>query len=260
LVVVVGEGTRVIPVDFTGRRPDPMGPGGPCRDKLRGLQVMLDRTWTALQRRRRQRPAPLVVADRWCGDSKRLTHVARYQGGTMLVEGKRPDVFQRPDGRQVTGREWLSRRDWPWRDSPQVPRLRAVRLTAPSPTSGQVTVVLVDDPSQGRDSRLCPATPITAPRLLRAWKRRSGMAHHCRRLTHLLATEACQVHGEDAYDGHLVLRLLAGMVLLYTARMVLKGQVTREEMVFSLTHHWRFLNSRTLDLHALSWEISLEAA
>jgi hypothetical protein len=62
------------------------------------------------------------------------------------------------------------------------------------------------------------------------------MAHHCRRLTHLLATEACQVHGEDAYDGHLVLRPLAGMALLYTARMLLKGRVTMEEIVFSLKH------------------------
>ncbi len=56
LVVVVGEGTLVIPVDFTVRRPDPMGPGGPCRDKLRWLQVMLDRTWTA--RRRCSCPPP----------------------------------------------------------------------------------------------------------------------------------------------------------------------------------------------------------
>ena len=247
LVVVVGEGTLVIPVDFTVRRPDPVGPGGPCRDKLRWLQVMLDRTWTALRRLRLQLPAPLVVADSWFGDSKIRTHMALYQGGTMLVEGKRTYVFQLHDGRQVTGRELRSRSDWPWRDSPQVPRLRSVRLTATSPTYGQVTVVIVDDPSQGRYYLLCPATPVTAPRLIRAWKRRSWIAHHFRLLKHLLATEACQVHGEDAYDGHLVLRLVAGMVLLYTARMLLKGRVTMEEIVFSLKHHWRFLTSKTLE-------------
>jgi hypothetical protein len=47
-----------------------------------------------------------------------------------------------------------------------------------------------------------------------------------------LATEACQAQTEDAYDGHLVLRRLAGLVLLYTARVVLKGQVTTEEVLF----------------------------
>jgi hypothetical protein len=35
LVVVIGEGKLVVPVDFAIRRPDPQGPGAPCRDKLR---------------------------------------------------------------------------------------------------------------------------------------------------------------------------------------------------------------------------------
>lgn len=101
---------------------------------------------------------------------------------------------------------------------------------------------------------------MTAPRLIRAWKRRSCIEHHFRLLKHLLATEACQVHREDAYYGHLVLRLLAALVLLYTARLLCKGRVTMEEIVFSLKHHWRFLNSKNLELHGLSWNLSLEAA
>jgi hypothetical protein len=48
--------------------------------------------------------------------------------------------------------------------------------------------------------------------------------------------------------------------LLYTARRLLKGRVTMEEIVFSLKHHRRFLNSKTLELQALSRDISLEAA
>jgi site-specific DNA recombinase len=51
----------------------------------------------------------------------------------------------------------------------------------------------------------------------------------------------------DASYGHLVLRLWAGLVLLYTARFPLKGWVTMEEMVFSLNHHWRFLTSELLE-------------
>src|SRR4029453_9164379 len=34
LVMVIGEGKLVVPVDFAIRRPDPTGPGAPCRDKL----------------------------------------------------------------------------------------------------------------------------------------------------------------------------------------------------------------------------------
>src|SRR4029450_12955593 len=34
LVVVVGEGKLIVPVDFAVRRPDSTGPGAPCRDTL----------------------------------------------------------------------------------------------------------------------------------------------------------------------------------------------------------------------------------
>jgi hypothetical protein len=259
-LVVIGEGKLLIPVDFTVRRPDPVGPGRPCRDKLPWLQVLLDRTYTALQRRGLAVPAPLVVAESWLGDSKLLAHVAHHQRGTVGVEGKRTDVFQLSDGRRVTGQELLTQVDWPWRDSLQLPRRRYVRLTATSPTFGSVTVVIVKEPSQAGSDLLCQATPLTAPRLIRAWKRRNGIEHHVRTLKHLLATEAWQVQGEETYDGHLVLRLLAGLVLLYTARRLLKGRVTMEGIVFSLKHHWRFLTSKDLELHGLSWGLSLEAA
>lgn len=169
-------------------------------------------------------------------------------------------MFQLPDGRRVKGRDLLTQVDWPWRDSAQRPGVRYVRLIAMNPTYGRVTVVIVDEPGEDRYYLLCLATAMTAPRLIRAWKRRSWIEHHFRLLKHLLAAEACQVHGEDAYYGHLVLRLLAALVLLYTARILCKGRVTMEEMVFSLKHHWRFLNSKDLELHGLSWNLSREAA
>jgi hypothetical protein len=62
-----------------------------------------------------------------------------------------------------------------------------------------VTVVIVDELGQDRYNLLCRATSMTAPRLIRAWKRRSWIEHHFRLLKHLLATETCQVHGEAAY-------------------------------------------------------------
>jgi hypothetical protein len=260
LVVVIGDGKLVVPVDFVVRRPDPVGPGRPCRDKLTWLQVMLDRTWAVLQRRCQRLPVPLVVADSWFGDSALLGHVHTYQQGTLVVEGKRRYVFSMPDGRRVTGEDLRTRPDWPWRESPQAPGLRYARLTATSTTYGRVTLVLVDKPGEDRFYLLCQETLITAPRLIRAWSRRSWIEHTFRTLKHLLAAEACQVRTEDAYYGHLVLRLLAGLVLLYTTRFRLKGRVTMEEIVFSLKHHWRFLSSEPLEFHALSWDLNLEAA
>jgi hypothetical protein len=68
-----------------------------------------------------------------------------------------------------------------------------------------------------------------------------------------LATESCQVHSEDAYYGHLVLRLMGCFVLFYTSRVICKGQLTMEEIIFSLKHYWRFVDSAALELQGLSW-------
>src|SRR4030095_3230115 len=115
-----------------------------------------------------------------------------------------------------------------------------VRLLATSPTYGQVTVVIVDEPGQDRFSLLCLKTERGGPQLIRRWRRRSWIEFVFRTLKHLLVTEACQVHSEDAYYGPLVLRLMASFVLFYHARVRCKGRLTMEEMIFSLKHYWRF--------------------
>ena len=124
LVVVVGDGKRVVPVDFVIRRPHPVGPGHPSRDQLTWLRGMRDRTWTVLPRRCQARPVPWVGADRWWGDAALLAHVRPSQPGALVVAGKRRYVVSLPDGRRVTGADLRTRLDWPWRDSPQAPGLR----------------------------------------------------------------------------------------------------------------------------------------
>ena len=60
------------------------------------------------------------------------------------------------------------------------------------------------------------------------------------------------MHSEDAYYGHLVLRVMASFVLFYTSRVVCKGRLTLEEIIFSLKHCWRFVDLEPLGLQVLS--------
>src|SRR5437667_3979585 len=103
LLVVIGDGRLVVPVDFAIRRPDPKGPGGPCRDKLTWARLMLDERLTAFRRRGVDLPPPMVVADSWFSDSKLMQHVHDAHHGTVLVEGKGSYIFTLADGRRVKG-------------------------------------------------------------------------------------------------------------------------------------------------------------
>ena len=260
LVVVIGEGKLVVPVDFAIRRPDPTGPGAPCRDKLHWMQGMLDGRVAAFRRRGVALPPPMVVADSWFSDSKLMRHLARTHEGTLLVEGKSTYVFTLPDGRQVKGSDLQQASDWPWRYSEQVPGVRYARLRATSSTYGTVTLIVVSEPREEQFYVMCMDTAISGPRLIRAWKRRHWIEHCFRTLKHLLATGACQAHSEDAYYGHLVLRLMGCFVLFYTSRVICKGRLTMEEIIFSLKHYWRFVDSEPLELKALSQGMDEKAA
>jgi DDE superfamily endonuclease len=252
LLVVLGEGTLVVPVDFAVRRPDPKGPGAHCRSKLGWAQVMLDESIAALSRRGLDLPELLVVADSWFSDSKLMTYVAHRHHGTVLVQGKTTYTFTLADGQKVKGADLVEQATWPWRQSLHAPGCRYARLQAMSPTYGAVTLILVDKPRQDRFYMFCLASNIPATRLLRVWSHRHLIEQVFRTLKSLLATDACQVHNEDAYYGHLVLRLIACFVLYYTSRVIFKGHVTMDEMVFNLKHHWSSVNCQQLELYGLS--------
>jgi hypothetical protein len=260
LVVVIGDGKLVVPVDFAIRRSNPQGPGRPCQDKLHWLQGMLDGRVAALRRRGVELSPPMVVADSWFSDSKLMRHVATTHQGTFLVEGKSTYVFALPDGRQVNGHDLQQHREWPWRHSPQVPGVRYARLRATSQTYGAVTIIMVNEPGVDQFYLLCLDTAISGPRLIRAWKRRWWIEYCFRTLKHLLAAGASQVHREEAYYGHLALRLIGCLVLFYTSRVICKGRLTMEEIIFSLKHYWRFVDSEALELKALSQGMDEKAA
>jgi ribonuclease I len=71
-------------------------------------------------------------------------------------------------------------------------------------------------------------------------------------LKHLLATGACQAHSEEAYYGHMVLCLMGCFVLFYTSRVVCKGRLRLQEIIFSLKHYMRFVDCEAFELKALS--------
>jgi hypothetical protein len=231
LLVVIGDGRLVVPVDCARRRPDPIGPGAPCRDKLRWARGLLDERLAALRRRGFVLPPPIVVADSWLSDSKRMQPVHKAHQGTVLVEGTQSSVFTLADGQPVKGSDLIHGEGGPWRQHPWEPRVRYVRLRATSPTYGKVTVVIVDEPDQDRFSLLCLETTRSAPPLIRRWRRRTWIAFVFRTLKHLLATEACQRRSEDAYYGHLVLRLMGSFIVFSTSRVSCKGRLTMEEII-----------------------------
>jgi hypothetical protein len=252
LLVVVGDGRLVVPVDFAIRRPDPVGPGAPCRDKLHWARVMLEERLAAFRRRGVHLPPPMLVADSWFSDSKLMQYVGAQHQGTVLVQGKQSYTFILAKGHKVKGGDFIHGEGWQWRQSPWEAGVSYVRLRATSPTYGQVTIVIVDEPGQDRFYLLCLETTLSAPQLIRRWRRRTWIAFVFRTLKHLLATEACQVRSEDAYYGHLVLRLMASFVLFYTSRVICKGRSTMEEIIFHMKHYWRFVDLEALELQALS--------
>jgi hypothetical protein len=247
LLVVSGDGRLVIPVDFAMRRPDPVGPGAPCRDKLSWARGMLDACVAAFGRRGVQLPAPMVVADSWLSDSKLRQYVGAQHHGILLVEGTPSSTFILADGQKVKGCDFIQGAGGQWQPSPWEAGVSYVRLRATSPTYGPVTIVIVDEPGQDRFSLLCMETTLRAPQLLRRWRRRTWIAFVFRTLKHLLATEACQVHSENAYYGHLVLRLIGSFILFYPSRVICKGRLTMEEIIFCMKHYWRFVDLEALE-------------
>jgi hypothetical protein len=152
-----------------------------------------------LRRRGLARPAPLVVAESWLSDAQVMAHVAGMSQGTFLVQGQHASTLYRADGHKVKGADVVhDATAWPWCPSRPAPDWRYARLRATSPTSGQGTLLLVDKPRAARFSLFCLASDVPATRWRRVWARRHLLEPVCRTLKSLLATDACQVHSEEA--------------------------------------------------------------
>ncbi len=234
------------------RRPNPKGPGRRCQDKLTLTQKMLDERLAAFAKRGVALPPPMVAADSWFSDSKLMRWVADAHQGTLLVQGKRSYTFTLEDGRKVHGSDLVKPANWAWQRSLHAPGCRYVRLRARSRTYGQVLLIVVDKPGEKPFYLISMSLTVPVTRLIRAWNQRHWIEQMSRLLKHLLATDACQARSEDAYYGHFVLRLIAALVLFYTSRVIFKGHVTMEEMVFTLKHHWMMVDHKPFELYAIA--------
>jgi hypothetical protein len=147
-------------------------------------------------------------------------------------------------------------------------RLAAGRTAAPAAAMGDsrsrpstpASGTRAGDDGANQKHTMSPHKRDATQRLLRAWKRRHWIEYCFRTLKHLRATGACQVHNEDAYYGHLVLRLMGRLVLFYTSRVMCKGRLMMEEIIFSSKHYRRFVDCEALELKALSQGVDEKAA
>ncbi len=114
LLVVLGDGKLIIPVDFAIRRPNPKGPGARCQDKLHLTQKMLDERLAAFAKRGVTLTPPMVVADSWFSDSKLRRWVAQAHQGTLLVQGKSHYTFALENGQKVKGSDLVKVDNWVW--------------------------------------------------------------------------------------------------------------------------------------------------
>jgi hypothetical protein len=133
-LVVVGAGRLVVPVDGARRRPDPVGPGAPCRDTLTWARVRRDERVAACGRRGLALPAAMGVADSGFGDSTLMPPGRDAHQGPLVVEGKASSGCTWADGRQVTGHDLLEGQGWRWQQHPWEAGVCDVRLRATSPT------------------------------------------------------------------------------------------------------------------------------
>ena len=168
------------------------------------------------------------------------------------MQGKSSYTFTLEDGRKVKGSDLVKTDNWAWKRSLHAPGCRYVRLRARSRTYGQVLLVVVDKPGEKPFYLISMSLDIAVTRLIQAWNQRHWIEQMFRIMKHLLATETCQAHTEDAYYGHFVLRLIAGFALFYTSRFIFKGQVTMEEIVFTLKHHWMTVDYEPFELYAIA--------
>jgi len=260
LYAVVGDGWLCLPMDARIRKPDP-SKGRPCLTGIQLAEKMLEDLHRCLLSHFLHLEGHYLVADAWFADSHLLRR-AKQMGLIPIVSGKTCFVFEGiVQGAYFKGsaQELLERADWKWKRSSQYPDIPYVRLRLKSPSFGKVVFVLRKLPEEDKpDYLLCLDDTVTAPRVLKAYRRRPWVEAFFEVCKSTLDVEHFKLHTPGGIYGFLVLRFLSFVVFDYAARRLMRGRLTGGQIVRTLRYHgtlWlkQLLESKALSEYPLSW-------
>ena len=255
LYVLVGEDYLCLPMDFRLRKPDPAGPGRPCKTALELAREMLDTLHRSLRTHGLNLKGHFLVADAWFNDSDTLSRVADL-GLIPIVKGKSSFVFEgHIQGQPFDGPigELLKQTTWNWRHSSQTPNVPYVRLKMKSQTFGEVILTVCDWPGKDTPGYLiCPVLHVSSPRIIKAYSRRPWIEacfEVCKTTLHI---ENFKFRSPGAAYGFLALRFLSFALFDYSGRRITKGKLSAGQIIRTLRYHGTLWLKQLLDNQILS--------
>ena len=259
LYAVVGEDKQCLPMDFALRKPDPKGPGHPCKTALQQAQTMLVDLDNHLRIQHQSLRGHYLVADAWFADSD-LLWTAYQRDLIPIVRGKTSFVFQdlQPlQTRSYPAAQLLVKNQGTWRRSRQAPDPYR-RLSLYSHTFDFVTLTLFQRPHEpAPEYVLCLDPDVSSPRILRAYRRRPWIEACFEVCKATLNIERFKVRTQSAsIYGFITLRLMGFALFDYAARRLLKGRWTAGQIIRKLHHHGTVWLRQLLDNSPLSQRLT----
>lgn len=256
LYALVGDDFLCLPMDFQIRKPDPDGPGRPCLTAIQLADKMICDLDNALRVDGLSLKGHYLVADAWFADAQILWHAYR-RDLIPLVPGKTSFHFEGMINGQPfdgTAEDLLTRTDWTWKHSPQMPGWSYVRLSLYSRTFHYVTLTLFLRPGEITPSYLlCLDPDVASPRLLRAYHRRPWVEACFEVCKATLGLEHFKVRTQPgSIYGFIALRLLSFVLFDYAGRRVTHGRLTAGQIIRQLRYHGTLWLKQFLEKQALS--------
>jgi hypothetical protein len=261
LYAIVGEDFLCLPMDFRIRKPDPQGPGHPCKTGLELASQMLEDLHRCLRTHNLNLNGHFLVADAWFTDSENLDGV-KALGLIPIVAGKSSFVFEgHIHGQSFKGsmQDLLEKTDWSWKVSPLCPEVPYIRLKLKSSTFGEVVVTLChwkgeDDPGY----LLCLVPQVSSPRIIKAYGRRPWVEACFEVCKTTLNIERFKLRSEGGIWGFIALRFLSFALFDYAGRRITKGKLSAGQIIRNLRYHGTLWLQQLLERETLSPGHSLD--
>jgi hypothetical protein len=255
LYAMIGEDRLCLPMDFRLRRPDPEGPGHPCKTALDLAFEMLETLVRSLKAHGLHLDGHFLVADAWFTDGKRLS-LAQSLGLIPIVKGKCSFLFKgsvQTEDFEGAIAKLLARSSWTWKRSPQAPDVPYVRLQMTHATFGEVVVTLCCWPGDDEPGYLiCLARDVSSPRIIRAYGRRPWVEACFEVCKATLQIERFKFRSPGGIYGFIALRFLSFALFDYAGRHVMKGKLSAGQIIRTLRYHGTLWLKQLLENKVLS--------